>query len=226
MGLQNQHRRALTTSHRMAPAPGATTAQLGASPQFHALLAVFATPLVHHVIYLVRSLRLHLTELPIVGFEPHQKPSLFSCLRRSVHGELLCLSCRSVLLHWGSEQPKWSLCCWFLLPLWLLFSHSICLPLSQGKSSSCMISFFFSLCSHWSPSPALPYSFDLTVFLTVFLQRSLYNVIYYLYPTSLNATNQIHLCHLHCLIGPLLSWRLCHGPILSHRTVPAKLRLR
>lgn len=30
----------------------------------------------------------------------------------------------------------------------------------------------------------------------------------------------------HCLIGSLLSWRLCPGPAVSHRGIPAKPRLR
>lgn len=55
-----------------------------------------------------------------------------SCYRWFLYGGLLCLSCGSLLLQWGSGHSHWSLCCWLLLPIWLLLNHTICLPLSQG----------------------------------------------------------------------------------------------
>lgn len=123
---------------------------------------------------------MHLKEVHMRSFAGsdlhHCIPSLLSsCLRRSDYGELLCLSCRSVLLHGGSGQPQWPLCCWFLLPLWFLFNHSICLPLSQGKSYSYMLSFFISLYSfcRWIPFPVLPYYIVLIVFLTLSLLEKL-----------------------------------------------------
>lgn len=90
-----------------------------------------------------------------------------SCFRWSVRCRLLRLSSRSVLLHSGSGQPQWPLCCWFLLPLWLLFNHSTCLPLSQGKSRWYTLS-FFSLC-HWIPLTVPPFSIVPIVFPTLSL---------------------------------------------------------
>lgn len=97
--------------------------------------------------------------------------SLLPGCRRCVHGELLYLSWRSLLLHWGSVQSQWPLCCWFLLPVWLLFNHSVCFSLSKGKDCLdmvfCMVVFFlFSnrLYKEQDVSPFLfPFSFSYIV---------------------------------------------------------------
>lgn len=101
-----QHRRALTTPQIMAHAPWATIVQQGASPLFHALLGVFATPQVHLLLtrnikwcYLSHSQTVSVFHL-FISFEiaPYEV-FLPPCLRRSDYGELLRLSCRTLLLH-------------------------------------------------------------------------------------------------------------------------------
>lgn len=81
-------------------------------------------------------------------------PWLFAVRRRRVLGELLRLSCWSLLRHWRPRQPQWSVRGWFLLPFWLFFNHSICLPLSQSMfiythfQSYCLFLFAVKLPTH------------------------------------------------------------------------------
>ncbi len=79
---------------------------------------------------------------------------------------------------------------------------------------------------HWILFPVLPFSIILIVFQTVSVLGRLVPCCLLLISCCSECHHQMCLCLLHSLLGPLLSRRLCPGPALSHRRVPAESRLR